>query len=99
MRIQTSLQRRLNWEPKEQFRRTITSTNFHFTFKIVYGNASVASVIHVLFHNLKIPIILSDEQSKKWQKRFIYITLFSAILISWKVSHERQSSKNFPTQN
>ena len=33
-----------------------------------------------------------DKQSKKWQKRFIYITLFWAILINVTVFYERKST-------
>ena len=45
-RIQRKLQFCLNWETKEQFRRTISSASSHFIFKIIhvifYGSASVA---------------------------------------------------------
>ena len=96
----------------EYFKKPISKENYlcKFSFHIqntrgskkntgLAFSASVAWVILVLFSYLKISTIPSDEQSKNWQKNFIYITLFSAILITWIGSYERQTSKNLPVQN
>ena len=87
--------------------KKIISSNFHFTFKMHIQNAHVftvfsASVVWVIH---KVSSIINFDYSEwwtvqKWQKRFTYIALLSAILINGIVSCEHQSStnENFPAE-